>query len=80
MNVLYIAYSCSPYHGSEDKIGWNVPAESAKYNNVFVITKEEQRCYVEKYLRDNPIPNIKFYYVDNGEYNKFFRFVINSCY
>ena len=53
MNILYIAYSCSPYHGSEDKIGWNVPVECAKTNNVFVITKEEQREYTENYLRIN---------------------------
>ena len=42
MNILYIAYSCSPKSGSEEKIGWSIPLESAKSNNVFVITKEEQ--------------------------------------
>ena len=64
MNVLYIAFSCSPYHGSEDKIGWNIPLESAKTNRVFVITREEQRQYVEKYLQDYPDIGIRFYYVD----------------
>ena len=64
MNILYIAFSCSPYHGSEDKIGWNVPLESAKINNVFVITREDQRQYVERYLREHPEVKIRFYYVD----------------
>lgn len=64
MNILYIAYSCNPYEGSEDKIGWNVPAESAKTNAVWVITKEEQRGAVEKYLRENPQRNLKFVFVD----------------
>lgn len=31
MNILYIAYSCNPFVGSEDKIGWCVvPYESSK--------------------------------------------------
>lgn len=64
MNILYIAYSCSPYHGSEDKIGWNIPVECAKKHNVFVITKEEQRPYIEKYLQSQPVRNLKFFYVD----------------
>lgn len=64
MNILYIAYSCSPYHGSEDKIGWNIPLESAKKNKVFVITKEEQRQYIEKYCETHSLENIEFYYVD----------------
>ena len=74
MNILYIAYSCSPYHGSEDKIGWNVPVECAKKHNVFVITKEEQRPYIEKYLQNHPVQNLKFFYVDiPGVYKKLFN-------
>ena len=41
MNILYIAYSCSPYGGSEEAIGFNIPIEMSKNNNVYVITKEE---------------------------------------
>lgn len=64
MNILYIAYSCAPDQGSEDKIGWNVPIESAKMNRVYVITKEEHRESVEQYLHKNRIENITFYFVD----------------
>lgn len=64
MNILYIAYSCNPFAGSEDKIGWCVPYESSKTNKVYVITKEEQREPIEKYLQKYPLQNIKFYYVD----------------
>ena len=35
-NILYIAFSCQPNKGSEEKIGWNIPLESSKINNVFV--------------------------------------------
>ena len=63
MNILYIACSCSPYHGSEDKIGWNIPLESAKQNRVFVITRDSQRKYVEKFTNHNAVENLSFYYV-----------------
>lgn len=64
MNILYIAYSCNPYNGSEDKIGWSVPFESAKSNKVFVITKSEQREFINKYLMENKLKNIEFCFVD----------------
>lgn len=74
MNILYIAYSCNPYAGSEDKIGWCVPFESAKTNKVYVITKEEQREFIEKYLKLHTLKNIKFYYVDIPSiYKKIFK-------
>ena len=74
MNILYIAYSCNPFAGSEDKIGWCVPYESSKTNKVYVITKEEQREPVEKYLQGHPLENIKFYYVDIPNfYKKIFK-------
>ncbi|NLJ70763.1 MAG: glycosyltransferase family 4 protein [Clostridiaceae bacterium] len=74
MNILYIAYSCSPFLGSEDKIGWCVPYESSKTNRVWVITKEEQRKPIEKYLKEHRLENIEFYYIDIPEvYKKVFK-------
>ena len=70
MNILYIAISCAPYMGSEDKIGWNVPLQSAKDNKVFVITLEKQRESIENFLRENEVNNIQFYYVDIPEIHK----------
>lgn len=74
MNVLYIAYSCMPNKGSEEKIGWNIPLASAKYNKVYVLTKEEHRSAIEAYLRENKVENIRFFYVDIPKvYKKLFR-------
>lgn len=64
MKILYITYSCNPYAGSEDKIGWNIPYAASKDNEVWVITKEEQREHVEKFLRDTSVSNLHFFYVD----------------
>lgn len=79
MNVLYIAYSCLPDKGSEEKIGWNISVESAKTNRVFVVTKKEHKNTIDNYLANNPIENITFYYVDIPEiYKKLFKGVAYS--
>ena len=64
MKVLYIAYSCSDSYGSEDKIGWNIPIESAKYNEVLVITKEEHRAEIDSYIEKNNLSGLRFFFVD----------------
>ena len=64
MKILYITYSCNPYAGSEDKIGWNIPYAASVNNEVWVITKEEQREYVERFLKENPVSNLHVFYVD----------------
>lgn len=74
MNILYIAYSCDPYAGSEDKIGWNVPFESSKSNNDYLLTKMEHKVSIENYLNEHYIDNIHVYYVDIPEiYKKCFK-------
>lgn len=75
MNIIYIAYSCNPFNGSEDQIGWNIPfinAQNNSENEIFVITKKEQRESIESYFRKNKITqsNIHFYYVDISEIYK----------
>lgn len=73
MRILYIAYSCDPYSGSEDKIGWNIPFESAKTNEVYLITKEEHRDNIKRYISENNRSNLYIYFVDiPGLYKKFF--------
>lgn len=71
MNVLFIAYSCCPNSGSENKIGWNIPIETCKKegNNVFVITKEEHRKEIERYLNNSSL-NIHFYFIGIPEIYK----------
>ena len=64
MRILYITYSCDPYMGSEDSIGWNIPFEMSKNNDVIVITKFEHKESISRYLEKNSIDNIKFYFID----------------
>lgn len=73
MKLLYIAYSCDPFNGSEDQIGWNIPISSEKLGNeVYVITKEEHRETITEYIENHPWIKINFFYVDIPKIYKFF--------
>jgi len=79
LKILYIAYSCMPNKGSEEKIGWNIPLEASKTNEVFVLTKEEHRKAINEYVSENKIDNIKFYFCDIPVvYKKLFKGVAYS--
>ena len=45
MKILYIAYASSPYGGSEEAVGWNLPLAMSQNldNDVHLITKIEQK-------------------------------------
>lgn len=74
MKILYIAQSCSTINGSEDAIGFNIPWESAKINDVYVITRTNQKNNIEEFLSKNKRRNIYFYYVDMPKWSmKIFR-------
>lgn len=62
--VLISAYACRPNMGSEPGVGWNTVQELAKYNQVWVFTREDNRASIEAELRVNPVPRLNFVYVD----------------
>lgn len=75
MNVLYIAYSCDPFNGSEDQIGWNIPRVSDEIGNVVhVITKMEHKESIKRHLEIDDKVKIKFHFVDIPRfYKKLFK-------
>lgn len=75
-NILYIAYSCSPYGGSEESIGWNIPYNMAKRSddNIFILTKIEQKKDIDSFIKGFHIENIHTVYLDIPKlYKKIFR-------
>jgi glycosyltransferase involved in cell wall biosynthesis len=74
MNVLFIAFSCSPFGGSEESIGWNIPfhfAQSYPDDSFYVFTKEEQQKDITVFFKDNGCPsNIHFIFVNIPAYVK----------
>lgn len=63
LKLLISAYACRPNMGSEPGVGWNIVQELAKYNQVWVFTREDNRPSIEAELAKNPIPSLEFVYV-----------------
>ncbi len=62
LKILVSAYACRPNMGSEPGVGWNTVMELAKYCQVWVLTREDNRSAIEAELSKNPIPEICFVY------------------
>lgn len=66
MKILYIAYASSPYGGSEEAVGWNLPLVMSQNQNneVHLITKIEQKEAIEDYSSKHPELRLHVYYCD----------------
>ncbi|MBR2705299.1 MAG: glycosyltransferase family 4 protein [Clostridia bacterium] len=79
MKILYSAFECNPYRGSEAFCGWSWVINMNKYHEIFVITRNENKKDIEKFCKENDVKNIHFYFCDVSDkinlyykYNKFF--------
>ena len=74
MNLLYIAYSCNPNNGTEDKLGWEIPVCATLKNNVTIITKPDGQKDIETEILRRNLTNIKVIYIDiDNKYKKIFN-------
>ena len=64
MNILYLAFACNPYTGSEAQCGWSWVNGMRKFAQVSVVTRTENRENIQRYLQENQINDIKVYYCD----------------
>lgn len=67
MNILYSAFACNPYKGSEAYCGWSWAYAMSKINNndqIYLLTRYENKPYIEKYSKENDLSNIHFLYCD----------------
>ncbi len=64
LKILISAYACRPNMGSEPGVGWNTVVELAKYHQVWVLTREDNRAAIAAELEQNPIPGLQFIYCE----------------
>ncbi|MEM8485196.1 MAG: glycosyltransferase family 4 protein [Bacteroidota bacterium] len=65
MKVLLSAYACEPHRGSEEGFGWNWSTHLAREGHeVCVLTRNWAQDKVEREMQENPIPNLRFIFVD----------------
>ena len=68
LKVLISAYACRPGEGSEPGVGWQVARELVKHHKIWVITRENNRPYIEFELNKNPIAGLNFIYCDTPKW------------
>lgn len=71
--VLLSAYACEPHKGSDPDVGWNWAKQIAKFAEVWIITRANNREVIEEELRKNPEPNLHFVYVDLPKWMRFWK-------
>jgi glycosyltransferase involved in cell wall biosynthesis len=64
LKILVSAYACRPGEGSEPGVGWHLVRELAKYHQIWVVTRENNRPAIEAELAANPLPGLEFIYCE----------------
>jgi len=64
LKVLAFAYACEPNKGSEPGVGWNLARNIAKYHDVWVLTRSNNRTAIEQELAKAPVEGLSFIYHD----------------
>jgi len=73
MRVLLSAYACEPDAGSEPGVGWNWVEQIARFHEVWVLTRENNRAGIERALQRRPQPNVHWVYLDLPAWAKFWK-------
>lgn len=73
MRVLLSAYACEPEKGSEPAVGWNWVRQVARFHEVWVITRANNREPIEAALAKEPIPNSHWVYFDLPRWARFWK-------
>lgn len=62
--ILVSAYGCEPYRGSEAGVGWNWVLQMARFNELFVIARNNDKDKIEKNLPNEYKDTVHFFYYD----------------
>ena len=73
MRILISAYACEPDKGSEPGVGWNWVHQIARFHEVWVITRANNRKPIEKALATKPLPNVHWIYFDLPSWARFWK-------
>ena len=72
--VLISAYACEPGKGSEGEIGWSLVHELAKYNQIWVITRANNKEVHDKaYTQKEKPDSLHFIYYDTPKWARWYK-------
>src|SRR3990172_9567920 len=64
LKVLLSAYACEPGRGSEPEVGWQWALQMARFHDLTVVTRANNRPVIEMALANHPGPCPEFSYYD----------------
>jgi glycosyltransferase involved in cell wall biosynthesis len=73
MRILLSAYACEPGKGSEPGVGWNHVKQAARFHEVWVLTRSNNRAGIEEALAMEPMPNVHWIYFDFPRWASFWK-------
>lgn len=75
LKVLISAYACEPFKGSEPEVGWQWALQMARFHDVTVLTRANNRENIKQGLRELPPgqPKPAFVYHDLGPWLLFLK-------
>ncbi len=80
MKILISAYACEPHKGSDPQVGWKIVNLASKCHEIWVLTRKNNRPFIETYLSDNNDPNIHFVYIDLPGWMRFWKRGVRGFY
>jgi len=73
LKVLISAYACEPQKGSEPGVGWNLALHMARYHDIWLLTRANNRPVIEAEIGRNPVPGLHFIYFDLPRWARFWK-------
>jgi glycosyltransferase involved in cell wall biosynthesis len=73
LRVLMSAYACEPERGSEPGVGWNWVQQIGRFEEVWVITRANNRQAIEDAPATQLLPNVHFIYFDLPRWSCFWK-------
>ena len=72
--IFVSAYACEPGLGSEIGVGWHWVLEMSKHFELWVLTRESNRCTIEPWIAAHPeFAGIHFLYFDLPKWARFWK-------
>jgi glycosyltransferase involved in cell wall biosynthesis len=73
LKILVSAYACRPGAGSEMGMAWACAQALSSRHEVWVITRQIHRPYIERELKRNPNPNLHFLFFELPDWTRTFK-------
>ncbi len=73
LRILVSAYACEPGKGSEPGVGWNHVKPAARFHDVWIMTRSNNRAMIEEALAAEPMPNVHWIYFDLPRWASFWK-------